>query len=117
THDRYFLDQVAAWILEMERGHGLPWKGNYSSWLQQKEKQLADKEKAESARRRNLKREMEWAGMSQKAQQAKNKARMAAYEKMLAEAQADRSDTAEIIIPPGPPLGAVVVEATDLCKS
>ncbi|MBX3166247.1 MAG: energy-dependent translational throttle protein EttA [Candidatus Eremiobacteraeota bacterium] len=117
THDRYFLDQVAAWILEMERGHGLPWKGNYSSWLQQKEKQLADKEKSESARRRNLKREMEWAGMSQKAQQAKNKARMAAYEKMLAEAQSDRSDTAEIIIPPGPPLGAVVVEATDLCKS
>ena len=117
THDRYFLDQVAAWILEMERGHGLPWKGNYSSWLQQKEKQLADKEKSESARRRNLKREMEWAGMSQKAQQAKNKARMGAYEKMLAEAQADRTDTAEIIIPPGPPLGAVVVEATDLCKS
>ncbi len=117
THDRYFLDQVAAWILEMERGHGLPWKGNYSSWLQQKEKQLADKEKSESARRRNLKREMEWAGMSQKAQQSKNKARMGAYEKMLAEAQADRSDTAEIIIPPGPPLGAVVVEATNLCKS
>ena len=117
THDRYFLDQVAAWILEMERGHGLPWKGNYSSWLGQKEQQLASKEKAESARRRNLKREMEWAGMSQKAQQSKNKARMGAYEKMLSEAQTDRSDTAEIIIPPGPPLGNVVVEATDLCKS
>jgi len=117
THDRYFLDQVAAWILEMERGHGYPWKGNYSSWLGQKEAQLASKEKAESARRRNLKREMEWAGMSQKAQQAKNKARMNAYEKMLAEAQADRSDVAEIIIPPGPPLGAVVVEATNLSKS
>ena len=117
THDRYFLDQVAAWILEMEKGHGYPWKGNYSSWIAQKESQLANKEKAESARRRNLKREMEWAGMSQKAQQAKNKARMAAYEKLLAEAQTDRSDTAEIHIPPGPPLGAVVVEATNLSKS
>ncbi|MBT9583152.1 energy-dependent translational throttle protein EttA [bacterium] len=117
THDRYFLDQVAAWILEMERGSGYPWKGNYSSWLGQKEAQLASKEKAESARRRNLKREMEWAGMSQKAQQSKNKARMSAYEKMLAEAQADRSDFAEIIIPPGPPLGSVVVEATNLSKS
>lgn len=117
THDRYFLDQVAAWILEMEKGHGYPWKGNYSSWLGQKEAQLANKEKAESARRRNLKREMEWAGMSQKAQRAKNKARLSAYEKMLAEAQQDRSDSTEIHIPPGPPLGAVVVEANNLSKS
>jgi sulfate-transporting ATPase len=117
THDRYFLDQVAAWILEMDRGNGYPWKGNYSTWLAQKESQLASKEKAESARRRNLKREMEWAGMSAKAQQAKNKARLQAYEKLLAEAQQDRSDTAEIHIPPGPPLGAVVVEATNLTKS
>ena len=117
THDRYFLDTVAAWILEMDRGNGYPWKGNYSSWLTQKDAQLAAKEKSESAHRRNLKREMEWAGMSQKARQAKNKARMNAYEKMQAEAQSDRSDNAEIIIPPGPSLGSVVVEATNLTKS
>jgi energy-dependent translational throttle protein EttA len=117
THDRYFLDQVAAWILEMDRGHGYPWKGNYSTWLTQKEAQLAQKEKTETARRRTLKREMEWAGMSQKAQQAKSKARLGAYEKLLAEAQQDRSGEAEIIIPPGPPLGAVVVEANNLSKS
>jgi ATP-binding cassette ChvD family protein len=117
THDRYFLDQVAAWILEMDRGSGYPWKGNYSSWLAQKEAQLASKEKAESARRRNLKREMEWVGMSQKAQRAKNKARLQAYEKLLAEAQQERTGEAEIAIPPGPPLGAVVVEATNLTKS
>ncbi len=117
THDRYFLDQVAAWILEMDRGSGYPWKGNYSSWLAQKEAQLASKEKAESARRRNLKREMEWVGMSQKAQRAKNKARLQAYEKLLAEAQQERTGEAEIAIPPGPPLGAVVVEATNLSKS
>ena len=117
THDRYFLDQVAAWILEMDRGSGYPWKGNYSSWLAQKEAQLASKEKAESARRRNLKREMEWVGMSQKAQRAKNKARLQAYEKLLAEAQQERTGEAEIAIPSGPPLGAVVVEATNLTKS
>ena len=117
THDRYFLDQVAAWILEMDRGSGYPWKGNYSSWLGQKEAQLASKEKAESARRRNLKREMEWAGMSQKAQRAKNKARLQAYEKLLAEAQQERTSEAEIAIPPGPSLGAVVVEATNLSKA
>ena len=117
THDRYFLDQIAAWILEMDRGHGYPWKGNYTSWLEQKEAQLAAKEKGDSARRRNLKREMEWARLSQKAQQAKNKARLQAYEKLLLDAQQDRVDTTEINIPPGQPLGATVVEATNLCKA
>ena len=116
THDRYFLDQVAAWILEMDRGNGLPWKGNYSTWLTQKEAQLAAKEKTETAHRRNLKREMEWVGMSAKGRQAKNKARLNAYDKMLAEAQQDRTNEAEIQIPPGPPLGSTVVEAVNMSK-
>ena len=117
THDRYFLNQVSQWILEMEKGHGIPWKGNYSSWLEQKEAQLASKEKSESARRKTIKREMEWVGLSAKARQAKSKARMQAYERLLAEAQTDRSDSTEIGIPPGPPLGGIVVEAVDMCKS
>ena len=117
THDRYFLNKVSAWILEMEKGYGYPWKGNYASWLEQKEVQLAAKEKAESNKRRIIKREMEWMGMSAKAQQAKSKARLQAYERMMAEAQQDRGETSEIRIPPGPQLGSVVVDAENMSKS
>ena len=117
THDRYFLNQISEWILEMYHGNGYPFKGNYTSWLEQKEKQMMDKEKTESARLRTIRREREWAGMSQKAQQAKNKARLNAYEKMLAEAQQQREDTVEIGIPPGKPLGTQVVDAENMSKS
>lgn len=117
THDRYFLNQVSAWILEMDKGYGYPWKGNYASWLEQKEVQLANKEKAESNKRRVIKREMEWVNMSAKAQQAKNKARLQAYERMMAEAQQDRTEASEISIPPGAPLGAIVMEAENMSKS
>lgn len=116
THDRYFLDNVAGWILELDRGEGIPWEGNYSSWLEQKEKRLALEEKAESARRRTLAHELEWIRMSPRARQAKGKARITAYDKLLAEETERRADATEISIPPGPRLGDLVVEAKDLVK-
>jgi len=116
THDRYFLDNVAGWILELDRGEGIPWQGNYSSWLDQKRKRLQGEEKAESARQRTLARELEWVRSSPRARQAKSKARLAAYEQLLAEETQKREDTVEISIPPGPRLGDVVVKAEKLCK-
>jgi energy-dependent translational throttle protein EttA len=116
THDRYFLDNVAKWILELDRGHGIPWEGNYSSWLEQKERRLAQEEKADAARQRTLSRELEWVQMSPRARQAKSKARLAAYDALLQEASEKRTDTLEISIPPGPRLGDVVVEADHLVK-
>src|SRR5262245_60135962 len=117
THDRYFLDNVAGWILELDRGAGIPWEGNYSSWLDQKRKRLAAEEKAESARQRTLARELEWVQASPRARQAKSKARLAAYEQMLAEEQQKREDTIEISIPPGPRLGEVFVNAEYVKKA
>ncbi len=116
THDRYFLDNVAGWILELDRGKGLPFEGNYSSWLEQKQARLAIEEKTESARRRTLARELEWVRMSPKARHAKSKARVQGYEKLLAEEQNVRLDKIEIHIPAGPRLGDVVVEAKDVAK-
>ncbi len=116
THDRYFLDNVAEWILELDRGEGVPWKGNYSSWLDQKQKKLFQEEKAESSRQKFLQRELEWVNSSQKARQAKGKARLNRYEEMLAEAQQKREGTGEIYIPPGPKLGGMVIEAKHLKK-
>src|SRR3954454_25331922 len=118
THDRYFLDNVAGWILELDRGFGIPWEGNYSSWLEQKEARLAGEEKADERRRRTLQRELEWIRMSPRARQAKGKARYTAYESLVAEAEAadQRQDKVEITIPPGPRLGDVVVEARGLVK-
>ncbi len=116
THDRYFLDNVAGWILELDRGRGLPFKGNYSSWLEQKQARLATEEKQESARRRSIARELEWVRMSPRARHAKSKARLGAYEKLLAEEQAARLDRVEIHIPPGPRLGDVVIEANEVAK-
>jgi ATP-binding cassette ChvD family protein len=117
THDRYFLDNVAQWILELDRGEGVPWKGNYSSWLEQKQKRLAVEEKVESARQKQLQHELEWVRMSPRARQAKGKARLAAYEEMLAAAPEKRESTGEIYIPPGPKLGGLVVEAKGLRKA
>ena len=117
THDRYFLDNVAGWILELDRGAGIPWEGNYSSWLDQKRKRLEGEEKAESARQRTLARELEWVQASPRARQAKSKARLAAYEQMLAEETQKREDNVEISIPPGPRLGELVVKAEGLTKS
>jgi sulfate-transporting ATPase len=116
THDRYFLDNVAGWILELDHGRGIPWEGNYSSWLDQKRQRLALEEKAESARQRTLARELEWVRMAPRARQAKSKARLAAYEQLLADEGQRRTETAEIVIPPGPRLGDVVVEARGLTK-
>ena len=118
THDRYFLDNVAKWILELDRGRGIPFEGNYSSWLEQKQERLRREEKADSARQRTLARELEWVRMAPKARQAKGKARLAAYEKLLAEAKAadGRGDRLEITIPSGERLGDVVVEAKGLTK-
>jgi sulfate-transporting ATPase len=116
THDRYFLDNVAGWILELDRGEGIPWKGNYSSWLDQKKKRLEGEEKAESARQRTLARELEWVQASPRARQAKSKARLAAYEEMLAQETQKRDDNVEITIPPGPRLGELVVKAEKLEK-
>jgi ATP-binding cassette ChvD family protein len=116
THDRYFLDNVAGWILELDRGAGIPWEGNYSSWLEQKRQRLSQEEKAESARQRTLQRELEWVRMAPRARQAKGKARLAAYEKLLAEETERAPETVEIYIPPGPRLGDVVVEADHLGK-
>ena len=116
THDRYFLDNVAGWILELDRGRGIPWQGNYSSWLEQKETRLAQEEKRESARRRTLARELEWIRATPRARQAKSKARIAAYETLLAEANDRAPETAQIVIPPGPRLGDLVIEARGLTK-
>ena len=117
THDRYFLDNVAGWILELDRGAGIPWEGNYSSWLEQKRKRLEGEEKAESARQRTLARELEWVRASPRARQAKSKARLAAYEQLLADESQKRDDAVEISIPPGPRLGELVVKAEGLTKS
>ena len=116
THDRYFLDHVAGWILELDRGEGIPWKGNYSSWLDQKQQRLATEEKQASARRRTLERELEWIRMAPRARQAKSKARITAYESLLAEETAGRDDTAEILIPPPARLGDEVIVAENLSK-
>ena len=117
THDRYFLDNVAGWILELDRGLGIPWKGNYSSWLDQKQKRLAQEEKAESERVHTLQRELEWINMSPKGRHAKSKARINAYEAMLSHESEDRAADLEIYIPPGPRLGKTVVEAASLSKA
>ena len=116
THDRYFLDNVAGWILELDRGHGIPWEGNYSSWLEQKQNRLAVEEKSESRRQRTLERELEWIRMSPRARQAKGKARLNAYEDLLKEESAKKIESIEIYIPPGPRLGDIVVEARNLKK-
>jgi ATP-binding cassette ChvD family protein len=116
THDRYFLDNAAGWILELDRGHGIPWEGNYSSWLEQKEQRLEREEKSDAARRRTLERELEWVRLSPRARQAKSKARLQAYEAMLNEPFDQRAAALEIAIPPGPRLGDVVVEADHLGK-
>src|SRR6476659_7535799 len=116
THDRYFLDNVAGWILELDRGSGIPWKGNYSSWLEQKQARLAVEEKQTSARRRTLQRELEWVRMAPRARHAKSKARLAGYEQLLAEEERVQLDRVEIHIPAGERLGDKVVEATDLGK-
>jgi len=117
THDRYFLDNVAGWILELDRGHGIPWEGNYSSWLEQKHRRLEQEEKADLARRRTLERELEWVRMAPRARQAKGKARLSNYEALLAEASEQRVAALEIAIPPGPRLGDVVVEADHVTKA
>ena len=116
THDRYFLDNVAGWILELDRGHGIPWKGNYSSWLEQKKERLRQEEKAESHRQKTLRRELEWIRMTPKARQVKSKARISAYEKLLTRESASRAGDLEIYIPPGPRLGNLVVEAENVSK-
>ena len=116
THDRYFLDNAAGWILELDRGAGIPWEGNYSSWLQQKQARLEQEQKTADARQRTLAREFEWVKMSARARQAKSKARLAAYEQMLAEETERAPESVEIYIPPGPRLGGVVVEAENLRK-
>jgi ATP-binding cassette ChvD family protein len=116
THDRYFLDNVAGWILELDRGRGIPWRGNYSSWLEQKSKRLAVEEKHSAARQRTLERELEWVRMSPRARQAKSKARLKAYEELRAEEEQRLPESVEIAIPPGPRLGELVVEARGLRK-
>jgi ATP-binding cassette ChvD family protein len=116
THDRYFLDNVAGWILELDRGKGIPWEGNYSSWLEQKEKRLEQEERAETARRRTLQHELEWIRQSPRARQAKSKARISAYERLLSEGNERAPDEAQITIPAGPRLGDLVIEAEDLRK-
>jgi sulfate-transporting ATPase len=116
THDRYFLDNVAGWILELDRGRGIPWEGNYSSWLEQKQNRLAQEEKAETRKQKTLERELEWIRMSPRARQAKGKARLNAYEDLLKQDAAQKIETAEIYIAPGPRLGDVVVEARRLKK-
>ncbi len=117
THDRYFLDNVAGWILELDRGQGIPWEGNYSSWLEQKEKRLAIEEKQESARQRTIKRELEWVRTAPKGRHAKSRARLAAYETLVAQDVEQRNETQDLFIPAGPRLGDLVVEAADLTKS
>ncbi len=116
THDRYFLDNVAGWILELDRGHGIPWKGNYSAWLEQKQERLRHEEKAESHRQKTLQRELEWIKMSPKARQTKSKARISAYDKLLSRESTKRAQELEIDMPPGPRLGKLVVEAENVSK-
>ncbi len=116
THDRYFLDNVAGWILELDRGHGIPWKGNYSSWLEQKEKRLEQEEKQEKARRKAIKAELEWVRSNPKGRQAKSKARLQRFEELTSHEHQRRNETNEIFIPPGPRLGDVVIEAEGLRK-
>ncbi|HEX4923050.1 MAG TPA: energy-dependent translational throttle protein EttA [Bdellovibrionales bacterium] len=116
THDRYFLDNVAGWILELDRGHGIPWQGNYTSWLEQKEKRLAHEEKAEIKRNKTLERELEWVRMAPRARTAKSKARISAYENLLKEPTPEKLKELEIYIPPGPRLGDIVVEANGVSK-
>lgn len=117
THDRYFLDNVAGWILELDRGEGIPWEGNYSSWLDQKSKRLKQEEKSESKRRKTLERELEWVRMSPKARQAKSKARLSAYDKLLNEDSKQKEEKLEIFIPNGPRLGTNVIDAIDVSKA
>jgi len=117
THDRYFLDNVAGWILELDRGQGIPWKGNYSSWLDQKQKRLAQEDKSESKRQKTLKRELEWVKMAPKARQAKSKARLGAYEKLLGKEAKQKEATLELFIPPGPRLGSNVIDVEGVSKS
>ena len=116
THDRYFLDNVAGWILELDRGVGIPWKGNYSSWLEQKEKRLALEEKKETERQRTLRRELEWINMSPKGRRSKSKARISSYEKLISQESDKLAGELELYIPPGPRLGKVVIEADDVTK-
>src|SRR5512141_471456 len=117
THDRYFLDNVAGWILELDRGYGIPWKGNYSSWLEQKQERVRLEEKSESKRQKTLERELEWIRMSPKARQSKGQARITSYEKLLNQEAESRREELEIYIPPGPRLGDIVFEFKDLTKS
>jgi len=117
THDRYFLDNVAGWILELDRGEGIPWKGNYSSWLEQKQKRLAQEEKSESKRQKALERELEWVRMNPKGRQAKGKARLSAYEKLLSQESREKEEKLELYIPPGPRLGNKVIEANGVAKA
>src|SRR5947208_2104654 len=117
THDRYFLDNVAGWILELDQGQGIPWKGNYSSWLEQKQERLRREEKSESERQKTLERELEWIRMAPRARQAKSKARISAYESMLTQESEKRAKDLEIYIPPGPRLGNVVIEADKVSKA
>ncbi len=116
THDRYFLDNVAGWILELDRGHGIPWKGNYSSWLEQKQERLRKEEKSESKRQQTLQRELEWIRMSPKGRHAKSQARIKSYEQLLGNAGLEKEKTLELYIPPGPRLGGIVVEANEISK-
>src|SRR5687768_5739694 len=117
THDRYFLDNVAGWILELDRGEGIPWKGNYTSWLEQKSQRLAQEEKTESKRQKTLQRELEWVRMSPKGRHAKSKARIAFYDKLLNEDTKEREEKLELFIPPCPRLGGLVIEANNISKS
>jgi ATP-binding cassette ChvD family protein len=117
THDRYFLDNVAGWILELDRGEGIPWKGNYSSWLEQKQNRLAKEEKTESRRQKTLQRELEWVRMSPKARQAKSKARLEAYDKLMSEENRQKEDKLELFIPAGPRLGNKVIEVQNVTKA
>lgn len=117
THDRYFLDNVAGWILELDRGEGIPWKGNYSSWLEQKQKRLAQEEKSESKRQKALERELEWVRMNPKGRQAKGKARLSAYEKLMSQETKEKEEKLELFIPPAPRLGNKVIEATNVSKA
>ncbi|MCE7054431.1 energy-dependent translational throttle protein EttA [Algoriphagus sp. AGSA1] len=117
THDRYFLDNVAGWILELDRGEGIPWKGNYSSWLDQKQNRLKQEEKTESKRQKTLERELEWIRMSPKARQAKGKARLSAYDKLVGEESKEKEAKLELFIPPGPRLGAKVIEVNGVSKA
>ncbi len=117
THDRYFLDNVAGWILELDRGAGIPWQGNYSSWLDQKSKRMEQEEKTESRHKKTIERELEWVKMAPKARHAKSKARLAAYDKMLNEETKEKEDRLELFIPPGPRLGSVVIEAEHISKA